>query len=58
MSTSSAQEQKLKDIASDPAKDIKIGKELSDLFSRIVELSVDAALGAGMERHRGYSFNS
>lgn len=54
----SAQEEKLKQLASELAKDIKTGEDLSALSSQLVKLTVEAALGAEMERHLGYSKHS
>jgi transposase-like protein len=48
------QEEKLKQLASELAKDIKTGEDLSSLSSKLVKLTVEAALGAEMERHLGY----
>ncbi|MEZ5425514.1 MAG: IS256 family transposase [Pyrinomonadaceae bacterium] len=48
------QEQKLKQIAGELAKDIKTGEDLSALSSQLVKLTVEAALGAEMEEHLGY----
>ena len=53
-----AQEKKLKKIAKEPAKDIKTGEDLSGLSSQLVKLTVEAALGAEMERHLGYPKHS
>lgn len=52
------QEKKLKQIASELAKDIKTGEDLSALSSQLVKLTVEAALGAEMEEHLGYSPHS
>lgn len=52
------QEQKLKNIAAELAKDIKTGEDLSALSSQLVKLTVEAALGAEMEEHLGYSPHS
>lgn len=54
----STQEEKLKQLASELAKDIKTGEDLSALSSQLVKLTVEAALGAEMERHLGYSKHS
>lgn len=48
------QEKKLKELAGELAKDIKTGEDLSSLSSRLVKLTVEAALGAEMENHLGY----
>ncbi|MBD3557536.1 IS256 family transposase [Planktothrix sp. FACHB-1355] len=52
------QEEKLKALASELAKDIKTGEDLSALSSQLVKLTVEAALGAEMERHLGYRKHS
>ena len=52
------QEKKLKDIASELAKDIKTGEDLSALSSQLVKLTVEAALSAEMESHLGYAKHS
>lgn len=52
------QKKKLKQIASELAKDIKTGEDLSDLSSHLVRLTVEAALGAEMQEHLGYSPHS
>ena len=54
----STQEEKLKQLASELAKDIKTGEDLSALSSQLVKLTVEAALGAEMERHLGYAKHS
>lgn len=54
----STQEEKLKQLASELAKDIKTGEDLSALSSQLVKLTVEAALGAEMERHLGYPKHS
>lgn len=54
----STQEEKLKQLASELAKDIKTGEDLSALSSQLVKLTVEAALGAEMERHLGYRKHS
>lgn len=54
----STQEEKLKALASELAKDIKTGEDLSALSSQLVKLTVEAALGAEMERHLGYRKHS
>ena len=48
------QEKKLKELASELAKDIKTGEDLSSLSSQLVKLTVEAALGVEMENHLGY----
>jgi transposase-like protein len=54
----STQEEKLKALASELAKDIRTGEDLSALSSQLVKLTVEAALGAEMERHLGYRKHS
>jgi len=54
----STQEEKLKALASELAKDIKTGEDLSALSSQLVKLTVEAALSAEMERHLGYPKHS
>jgi transposase-like protein len=53
-----AQEKKLKELAGELAKDIKTGEDLSSLSARLMKLTVEAALGAEMEDHLGYSRHS
>lgn len=48
------QAEKLKQLASELAKDIKTGEDLSSLSAHLVKLTVEAALGAEMEQHLGY----
>jgi transposase-like protein len=48
------QEEKLKALAGELAKDIRTGEDLSSLSARLVKLTVEAALGAEMENHLGY----
>ena len=48
------QEEKLKALAGELAKDIKTGEDLSSLSARLVKLTVEAALAAEMENHLGY----
>jgi len=50
----SRQEDKLKQLASELAKDIKTGEDLSSLSAHLVKLTVEAALSAEMEQHLGY----
>lgn len=50
----SKQEEKLKELASELAKDIKTGQDLSSLSAKLVKLTVEAALGAELENHLGY----
>lgn len=52
------QEKRLKELASELAKDIKTGEDLSSLSSQLVKLTVEAALGAEMEAHLGYARHS
>lgn len=54
----SKQEEKLKELAGELAKDIKTGEDLSALSARLVKLTVEAALGAEMENHLGYPRHS
>ncbi len=48
----------LEAIAKELAKGIKSEKDLSDLSREIVKMTVEAALGAEMEEHLGYSKHS
>ncbi len=48
------QEEKLKQLAGELAKDIKTGEDLSSLSAQLVKLTVEAALSAEMENHLGY----
>ena len=50
----SKQEEKLKQLAGELAKDIKTGEDLSFLSAQLVKLTVEAALSAEMENHLGY----
>lgn len=50
-----ANQAKLKALAAELAKDIKTGDDLSTLSSQIVKLTVEAALGAEMDHHLGYT---
>ena len=54
----SKQEDKLKQLASELARDIKTGEDLSALSAHLVKLTVEAALGAEMEQHLGYPKHS
>jgi putative transposase len=54
----SRQEEKLKELAGELAKDIKTGEDLSSLSAKLVKLTVEAALGAEMENHLGYPRHS
>ena len=49
---------KLEAIAKELARDIKSEKDLSDLSREIVKMTVEAALGAEMEEHLGYTKHS
>ena len=48
------QEEKLKQLASELALDIKTGEDLSALSAKLVKLTVEAALSAELENHPGY----
>jgi len=48
-------EQRLKELAAELAKDINSEKYLGALSSRILKLAVEAALGAEIEEYFGYS---
>jgi putative transposase len=48
------QAEKLKELASELARDIKTGEDLSALSAQLVKLTVEAALSAEMENHLGY----
>ena len=48
------QEEKLKQIASELALEIKTGQDLTALSARLVKLTVEAALSAELENHLGY----
>ena len=48
------QEEKLKQLAGELAKDIKTGEDLSSLSAKLVKLTVEAAMRAEMENHLGY----
>lgn len=52
------QEEKLKELASELAKDLKTGEDLSALSAQLVKITVEAALGAEMEEHLGYQKHS
>lgn len=52
------QEEKLKQLAGELAKDIKTGEDLSSLSAHLVKLTVEAALGAELENHLGYPRHS
>lgn len=48
------QEEKLKQLAGELAKDIKTGEDLSSLSAKLVKLTVEAAMRAELENHLGY----
>jgi transposase-like protein len=48
---------KLQALAKELAKSVKTQEDLSDLSSMLVKMTVEAALGAEMEVHLGYSKN-
>lgn len=48
---------KLKAMAAELAKSVKTQSDLSELSSMPVKMAVEAALGAEMEEHLGYSKN-
>jgi putative transposase len=50
----SKQEERLKQLASELALDIKTGEDLSALSAKLVKLTVEAALSAELENHLGY----
>ncbi len=52
------QEEKLKELANELAKDIKTGEDLSSLSAKLVKLTVEAALSAELENHLGYPRHS
>ena len=54
----SKQEDQLKQLASELAREIKTGEDLSALSAKLVKLTVEAALGAEMEQHLGYPKHS
>lgn len=47
-------EQRLKEIAADPAKDLETEEDVGRLFAELTEMAVEAALGAEMKHHLGY----
>ena len=51
-------DKKLEALAKELAKDIKSEKDLSDLTSRLVKLTVETALNSELESHLGYSKNN
>lgn len=54
----SRQEEKLKQLAGELAKDIKTGEDLSALSAQLVKLTVEAAMSAELESHLGYPLHS
>ncbi|BBP44197.1 IS256 family transposase [Thiosulfativibrio zosterae] len=48
---------KLQELAKELAKSVKTQEDLSNLSSMLVKMTVEAALGAEMEEHLGYSKN-
>ncbi len=48
---------KLKPLAEELAKGIKTQEDLSELSSQLLKMTIEAALGAEMENHLGYSKN-
>jgi len=48
----------LKSLAKELAKNVKSQKDLSDLTSKFVKMTVEAALNSEMEEHLGYGKNS
>jgi putative transposase len=51
---SSKQEDRLKVLAGELAKDIKTGEDLSALSAKLLKITVEAALSAELEHHLGY----
>jgi len=51
---SNIDQEKLKAMAAELAKDIKTQSDLSDLSASLLKMTVEAALGAEMEEHLGY----
>jgi len=51
---SNIDQEKLKAMAAELAKDIKTQSDLSDLSASLLKMTVEAALGAEMEAHLGY----
>lgn len=49
------QDERLKELAGELARDLKTGADLSALSARLLKLTVEAALGAEMEHHLGYT---
>ena len=54
---SNLDQDKLKAMAAELAKNVKTQDDLSNLSSMLVKMTVEAALGAEMEEHLGYSKN-
>lgn len=54
---SNLDQDKLKAMAAELAKSVKTQADLSELSSMLVKMTVEAALGAEMEEHLGYSKN-
>ena len=54
----SKQEEKLKLLAGELARDIKTGEDLSALSAKLVKLTVEAVLSAELENHLGYPRHS
>jgi len=52
--SSTLQDDRLKALASELAKDLKTPEDLSKLTSQLVKLTVEAALNAEMDHHLGY----
>jgi transposase-like protein len=52
---SNVDQEKLKAMAAELAKDIKTQGDLSDLSASLLKMTVEAALGAEMEEHLGYA---
>lgn len=48
-------EEKLKELAAELAKDIKSEKDLGALTQRLVKMTVETALNAELDDHLGYS---
>lgn len=51
---SNIDQEKLKAMAAELAKDVKTQSDLSDLSASLLKMMVEAALGAEMEEHLGY----
>lgn len=54
---SNLDQDKLKAMAAELAKNVKTQADLSELSSMLVKMTVEAALGAEMEEHLGYGKN-